>query len=102
MKKVYTLLMPRLVATLYKKNGLFITAAIILINFLPVKGFSQKDFYIPKSLIIPAHTDPQQVHISLGIGGGFDANISYAFNKHLVLFTKGTLNKGTYTRTSLF
>lgn len=64
--------------------------------------WAQTDFYIPKSLIIPVHTQQQQLHISAGLGGGYDVNLSYAFTKHLAIFTAGTLKKGTDKRTSFW
>lgn len=74
---------------------------IIYTVLMPLFVFSQKDFYIPKSLIIPVHTQQQELHVSLGFGGGYDANISYSFSKHIAVFATGTLNKGAYNRTSL-
>jgi hypothetical protein len=65
-------------------------------------AFSQKAFYIPKALLIPLHDKQQQVHTSIGIGGGYDINLSYAFTNHLAVFVTGTLNKGTKKRISLF
>lgn len=72
--------------------------SLISIFSCPLIGFSQKDFYTPKSLIIPVHTHQGELHTSLGFGGGYDANISYAFNNHMAVFATGTLNKGRYQR----
>ena len=102
MREIYILLTPVVCLTSYKKNCVFAIAIFVLITFLPIKGSSQKDFYIPKSLTIPVHTHQREGHISLGLGGGYNGNISYAFSKHLALFANGTINNGKYNRTSLF
>lgn len=75
---------------------------ILLLLFKSEASFSQKDFYIPKALVIPVHTSKQELHVSLGIGGGYDANLSYAVTKHFALFTTGTINKGTHRRRSFW
>src|SRR5665647_1240211 len=80
----------------------FFLHLLFLIIFIPIQAYSQRDFYIPKALLIPVHTHNQELHVSLGFGGGYDANISYSFSKHIAVFATGTLNKGAYNRTSLF
>lgn len=82
-----------------KMHYLLFTALLL---FIRQAAFSQKDYYIPKALIIPVHTHKQELHFSLGRGGGYDANLSYALTKHLAIFTTGTLNTGTYRRRSLW
>jgi hypothetical protein len=64
--------------------------------------FSQTAYYIPKALLIPVHTHKQELHVSLGLGGGYDANISYALAKHVAVFATGTLQTGTHSRRSFW
>jgi hypothetical protein len=64
-------------------------------------GWAQNHYYIPKSLIIPVHTQKQELHVSLGSGGGYEANVSYALANHLAVFTSGTFKKGTIRRSGL-
>jgi hypothetical protein len=64
--------------------------------------YSQDEYYIPKALIIPVHKNSQELHVSLGKGGGTDLNISYALTKHLALFTTANVNKGVSLRRSFF
>ena len=40
--------------------------------------------------------------MSIGKGGGYDVNVSYAVHGQFVLFATGTLNKGTKKRVGLF
>ena len=63
---------------------------------------SQTAFYIPKSLIMPVHTHRGELHASLGLGGGYDANVSYAFTGHFAAFATGTVNARTAALPSLF
>jgi hypothetical protein len=62
--------------------------------FAPFKSFSQKNFYIPKGLVTPLHDKAHQLHLSAGLGAGFDFNLSYSFHKHLFVFASNTFNKG--------
>jgi|GEM_PF-2798401 len=64
-------------------------------------AWSQAAFYIPKSLITPVHTHQGELHVSLGRGGGYDANVSYAFSKHFAAFATGTLKQQTEARPSI-
>lgn len=70
--------------------------------FIPLIAFTQKEFYIPNALLIPLHDQQQQLHTSIGFGGGYDINLSYALFNHFAIFGTGTLNKGTRKRTSFF
>jgi hypothetical protein len=63
---------------------------------------SQTAFYIPKSLITPVHTHKGELHVSLGLGGGYDANVSYAFADHFAAFVTGTVNTRTAALPNLF
>lgn len=63
---------------------------------------AQSGFYIPKALLTPVHTQSQELHVSLGLGGGYDANLSYAFAPHMALFCTGNLRKGTSQGRSLW
>jgi len=74
--------------------------SLLLLFFISAQ--SQREFFIPKALIIPVHTHKQELHVSLGLGGGYDGNISYALTKHFAVFTTGNLNTGTAKRVSFF
>ncbi len=63
--------------------------------------FAQKDYYTPKSLLIPLHDAKNQLHASLGRGGGFDLNVSYAFTNRLALFSAATLDIGNKKRSTI-
>lgn len=63
---------------------------------------AQSEYYIPKPLLIPFHDQQQQLHTSIGVGGGYDINVSYAFADHFAAFSTFTINKGTRKRRSLF
>lgn len=78
------------------------TVLLVFLVFLPFKGYSQFGDYIPNALLIPVHSDKQQVHLSLGVGGGYNIYSSYSFTKHLALFATGTKHPGTARRVSLF
>jgi hypothetical protein len=86
-------------AMVHKRFSLFVLPFILVI---PVTTLSRKAIYIPKALLIPLHDQQQQVHTSVGVGGGYDVNLSYAFTNHLAVFVTGTLNKGTKKRIGLF
>lgn len=68
---------------------------------LPNKLLAQKEFYTPKSLLIPLHDQENQLHISFGRGGGYDFNLSYAFTDKLALFSAATLDNDTKKRISI-
>jgi hypothetical protein len=61
---------------------------------------AQTAYYIPKALIIPLHNNARQLHASVGYGGGYDLNASYAFIEHFALFTGATFNEGSRNRIS--
>lgn len=65
---------------------------IILVNLGAKAVLAQGDFYTPKSLIIPLHDQKNQLHVSLGRGGGYDLNLSYAFLKHFAVFNTVTID----------
>ncbi len=73
-------------------------ATVLLLAGHP--AWSQTAFYIPKSLITPVHTHKGGLHVSLGWGGGYDANVSYAFSDHFAAFVTGTLKRQTEARVS--
>ncbi|MBF8965657.1 hypothetical protein I0P70_20565 [Pontibacter sp. FD36] len=77
--------------------------AIILIAVVlfPVKLLAQKEFYTPKSLLIPLHDQKNQLHVSFGRGGGYDFNLSYAFSNKLALFSAATFDSDTKKRISI-
>lgn len=60
--------------------------------------FGQRDFYIPKALIIPMHDQKHQLHASIGLGGGYDLNCSYSFSNHFAIFSTGTWDIGSKKR----
>ena len=63
--------------------------------------FAQRDFYTPKSLIIPLHDQKNQLHVSVGGGGGYDLNISYAFTDKFALFHTATFDNGSKRRITI-
>ena len=65
-----------------------------IIAVLPTILFAQKDFYIPKALIIPLHDEPKQLFMSVGWGGGLDLNLSYALTNKFAVFGSSTVNIG--------
>jgi hypothetical protein len=75
-----------------------IIAGVVL---LPNKLLAQKEFYTPKSLLIPLHDQKNQLHFSFGRGGGYDFNLSYAFSDKLALFSTATFDSGTKKRISI-
>lgn len=74
---------------------------IVIMTFSGSLLFGQKDFYIPKALLTPFHSQKQQLHVSLGYGGGFDLNCSYSFTNHFAGFITGNLNLATYRRSTM-
>jgi hypothetical protein len=77
-----------------------LTGLILVLTGYPAR--SQTAFYIPKSLITPVHTHQGELHVSLGRGGGYDANVSYAFSDYFAAFATGTLKQQTETKPNLF
>ena len=63
---------------------------------------AQKEYYIPKPLIIPSHDEKQQFYASIGRGGGYNLDISYTVTNHFAIFTTGVLDRDTKKRTSLW
>ena len=74
----------------------------LILAFLPQTLFAQTEFYTPKSLLIPLHDQKNQLHISVGRGGGYDLNLSYAFTDKLAFFHTATFDNGVKRRTGLF
>lgn len=60
-----------------------------------------KEYYTPKSLILPLHDEKNQLHMSLGRGGGFDLNLSYTFTDKLAVFTTASYDIGSKTRVTI-
>jgi hypothetical protein len=75
---------------------------LLLSSFFASAVFSQKDFYIPKALIIPLHEDKQVLFTSIGVGKGVSIDLSYALTNHLSVFTTGTIDRGTRRRMNWF
>lgn len=71
------------------------------VALLPSELLAQKEFYTPKSLVIPLHDQKNQLHISFGRGGGYDFNLSYAFTDKLALFSAATFDHDTKKRISI-
>lgn len=77
---------------------------MLIIVIMTLSGsllFGQKEFYIPKALLIPLHSQKQQLNVSLGYGGGVDLNCSYSFTNHFAGFITGNLNLATYKRSTI-
>ncbi|MCX2741285.1 hypothetical protein [Pontibacter anaerobius] len=74
---------------------------IVGVVLLPNKLLAQKEFYTPKSLLIPLHDQKNQLHFSFGRGGGYDFNLSYAFTDKLALFSAATFDNDTKKRLSI-
>lgn len=74
----------------------------LLLNLFSIPLFAQNAYYIPKSLIIPAHNSARQLYVSAGFGGGYDLNASYSFSQHLAVFVQGIPNFGTKYQRSIF
>lgn len=83
-------------------NKPFFLLLLPFLLFLSGAAHGQKAYYIPKALVIPWHSQPQQLHTSFGVGGGLDLNLSYALTNHFAVFAAGTLNQGTKRRISFF
>lgn len=71
-----------------------------LTTLMPTLLHAQAGSYTPTSLIIPGHSAGNQLHVSLGVGGGYNANISYAVTNHIAVFTTGTFHNGTARKIS--
>ena len=56
---------------------------------------AQKEYYIPKPLIIPSHDEKQQLYTSIGRGSGYNLHISYSVTNHFAIFTTGVLDQDT-------
>jgi hypothetical protein len=79
-------------------------AALLIILFItfPLAAACQHDYYIPKPVLIPLHSQKQQLHSSVGLGGGIDVNLSYSLLDHIAVFATSSINKGKRRTTSLF
>lgn len=75
---------------------------IVGVVLLPSKLLAQKSSYTPKALLIPLHDQKKQFHFSLGRGGGYDFNVSYAFTNRLAIFSTVVLDNDTKKRISIF
>lgn len=75
--------------------------SILAITLLPFQVLAQKEFYTPKSLIIPLHDKENQLHVSVGKGGGYDLNLSYALTDKLAIFSAATFDTDTKKRVSI-
>jgi len=70
--------------------------------FAPQIICGQKEYYIPKPLIIPSHDAKKQLYASIGRGGGYNLDLSYTVTNHVAIFTTGVLDNDTKKRTSIF
>ncbi len=75
---------------------------VSLLAVAPCVVQAQISFYRPKSLIIPLHDQKNQLHLSVGKGGGYDVNASYAFTEKLAIFTTATFDNFTNRKPALF
>lgn len=67
----------------------------------PEMLLAQREFYTPKSLLMPLHDQRNQLHVSAGMGGGYDLNLSYAFTDKFAIFHTATFAHGSKKRISL-
>ncbi|MBW3129436.1 hypothetical protein [Hymenobacter profundi] len=77
--------------------------SLLLLGLLaPTIGFAQRDFYTPKSLLMPLHEQARQLQVAAGVGGGYQLHLSYTLTRHLVVFQTATLDNALHQRRSLF
>ncbi|WP_207436220.1 hypothetical protein [Sabulibacter ruber] len=62
---------------------------------------AQKAFFVPEPLVMPVHSQGNQLHLSAGVGGGVGLVTSYAITNHLAVYISGTRNPWTSSHTSL-
>jgi len=87
-----------------QQAGLYCTLKHLFLYMLilaPGTLLAQKEYYTPKALLIPLHDQKNQLHISIGRGGGYDLNLSYSFTDKFALFQTASFDNGLKKRTSI-
>lgn len=74
---------------------------VLVAALMPGVSLAQRDYYIPKGLLMPLHDQQGQVQLAAGWGGGYGVELSYAATKHVALFSTATLDRGTRYHTTL-
>lgn len=74
---------------------------LFIVAFIPITLLAQKEYYTPKSLIMPLHDQKNQLHVSAGMGGGYDLNLSFAFTDKLAIFHTSTFDIGPKVRSTI-
>ncbi|WP_460894757.1 hypothetical protein [Rufibacter soli] len=83
------------------KNILYKFISIGVGLLFPGWVHAQKGFFIPEPLVIPVHSQPQQLHLSLGVGGGVGLVTSYAITNNMAVYASGSRNPWSSSHSSL-
>lgn len=74
---------------------------VYLFAFTPGVLLAQRDYYTPKALLIPLHDQKNQLHVSLGRGGGYDLNLCYSLTEHFAVFSTANLDYTVHRRVTI-
>ncbi len=59
----------------------------------PVFLYAQEGFYTREPMVIPVHTQNNQLHLSAGYGGGYGLAASYALTSRIAFFSYAAINQ---------
>ena len=79
--------------TIMRKS--FLLAILFIAPFLTL---AQNGYFIPNPLILPLHAQKNELNLSIGVGKGFDGNVSYSLTNKFAVFATGLSNEGTFHR----